>query len=147
MDALVAGDLDDGAVGGKVAAHNDEAAGGLESVVPGVDNGLAGRFYGEGGLFGECFTGDGDVVALEQTLLEEAFCEDTGAACVLIVLRSVSAAGREITDEGRVLGDAIEVFHRERDVELVCDGDEMEDGVRASARGGDGGDGVVDGLA
>src|ERR1700749_1564516 len=35
VDALVAGDLDDGAVGGEVAAHDDEAASGLEGFVPG----------------------------------------------------------------------------------------------------------------
>ena len=41
----------------------------------------------------------------------------------------------------------VEVFHRERDVELVRDGDEVEDGVGAAAGCGDGGDGVLDGFA
>ena len=30
MDALVAGDLDDGALGGEIALHDDEAAGGFQ---------------------------------------------------------------------------------------------------------------------
>ncbi len=140
VNAFVAGDLDDGAVGCEVAAHDDEAAGGLEGLVPGVDDGLAGSFDGERGLFGEGLAGDGDAVAFEQAFFEETFGEETAAACVLVVLGCVFAAGREVADEGRVLGDAIEVFHGERDVELARDGDEVKDGVGAAAGGCDGGD-------
>ena len=83
----------------------------------------------------------------ELAALEQAFGEETRAAGVLVVLGGVLAAGGEVADEGRALGDAVEVFHGERDVELVRDGDEVQDGVGGAAGGGDGGDGVLDGLA
>ncbi len=51
-DALVAGDLDDAALGGEVALEDDEAAGGLERVVDGVDDGLVGRLDGVLCFFG-----------------------------------------------------------------------------------------------
>ena len=108
------------AVGGEVAAHDDEAAGGLERLVPGVDDGLAGGFDGERGLFGEGLAGDGDAVAFEQACVEEALGEEAAAACVLIVLGDVLAAGGEVADEGRALGDAVEVVHGEGDVELAA---------------------------
>ncbi len=46
-----------------------------------------------------------------------------------------------------MLGDAVEVIHREGDVHLVRDGDEVQDGVGAASRGADGGDGVFERLA
>ncbi len=45
-DALVASDLDNAALGGEVAFEDDEAAGGLERVVDGIDDGLVGRLDG-----------------------------------------------------------------------------------------------------
>ena len=44
VEALVTGDLDDAAVGREIALENDETAGGLERLVPGVDDGLVGSF-------------------------------------------------------------------------------------------------------
>ena len=90
--------------------------------------------------------GDGGAV-VELVALEQALGEETRAAGVLVVLGCVLAAGGEVADEGRVLGDAVEVFHGDGDLELVRDGDEVEDGVGAAAGCGDGGDGVLDGLA
>ena len=58
-EALVAGDLDDGAFGGEVALHDDEAAGGFERVRPRADDDLAGGFDSDGGFFGEGLAGDG----------------------------------------------------------------------------------------
>ena len=51
VQALVPGDLDDAAVGREIAAQDDEAAGLLERLVPGVDDLLAGRLLSERGLF------------------------------------------------------------------------------------------------
>ena len=59
MDALVAGDLDDAAVGGEVAVEDDEAAGGLERLVPVVDDDLAGSFDGGVGFGEEGLAADG----------------------------------------------------------------------------------------
>ena len=41
--------------------------------------------------------------------VEQAGGEDARAAGVLVVLGDVFAAGGEVADEGRVLGDAVEV--------------------------------------
>ena len=112
-----------------------------------MDDGLVGGLDGEGGFFGEGLAGDGDAVAVEEAGVEEALGEEAAAACVLVVLGDVLAAGGEVADEGRVLGDAVEVVHGEGDVDLAGDGDEVEDGVGAAAGGADGGDGVLDGLA
>ena len=62
VEALVAGDLDDAAFGGEVAAEDDEAAGGLEGLLPGVDDGLAGGLDGGVGLLVEGLAGDGGSV-------------------------------------------------------------------------------------
>ena len=86
-------------------------------------------------------------MSFNEPCVVEALGEETRAAGLLVVLRGVLAAGREVADEGRALGDVVEVVHGERDVELARDGDEVEHGVGAAAGGGDGGDGVLDGLA
>ena len=44
--------------------------------------------------------GDGDLVAVEEASVEEALGEEAGAACVLVVLGDVLAAGGEVADEG-----------------------------------------------
>ncbi len=72
----MAGDLDDAALGGEVALQDDEAAGGLERVVDGVDDGLVGRLDGERGFFGEGLAGDGDLAAVEEAGVEEALGEE-----------------------------------------------------------------------
>src|SRR6202023_1789902 len=66
VDALVAGDLDDGAVGGEVAAHDDEAAGGLERVRQLADDGLVGGLDGLSGLLSGGFAGDGCLLAFAR---------------------------------------------------------------------------------
>ncbi len=98
VEALVAGDLDDAALGGEVALEDDEAAGGLERVVDGVDDGLVGRLDGVDGLFGEGLAGDGDLAAVDEACVEEALGEEAGAAGVLVVLGCVLAAGGEVAD-------------------------------------------------
>ncbi len=146
VEALVAGDLDDAAVGREIAAQDDEAAGGLERLVPVVDDDLAGSFDGGVGFGEEALAADGGDV-FQRAALFEALREEARAAGLLIVLRGVLAAGREVADEGRAVGDLVEVFEREIDAELVRDGDEMEHGVGAAAGCGDGGDGVLECLA
>ena len=86
-------------------------------------------------------------LAVEEAAVEEALGEDARAAGVLVVLGDVLAAGGEVADEGRALGDGVEVVDGERDVELAGDGDEVEDGVGAASGRADGGDGVLEGLA
>ena len=73
----MAGDLDDAAVGREVAAEDDEAAGGLERLVPVVDDGLAGCFDGGVGFFGE-----------------EVLAADGGDVCQRAVRFSGAAASR-----------------------------------------------------
>ena len=73
--------------------------------------------------------------------------EDARAAGVLVVLGGVLAAGLEVADEGGVLGDAVEVVHGERDVELVAMAMRWRTALVLPPDAADGGDGVVDGLA
>ncbi len=47
LNALGAGDLHDAAFGSEVAFQDDEAAGGLDGLVEGVNDDLAGSFDGE----------------------------------------------------------------------------------------------------
>ncbi len=147
VEALVAGDLDDGALGGEVALHDDEAAGGLERVRPRADDGLAGGFDGEGGFFGEGPAGDCRLGRMQKAFFHKPTGEDAGAAGGLVVAGDVLAAGGEVADEGGALGDAVEVEDVERDGELAGDGDEVQDGVGGAARRADGGDGVFERLA
>ena len=72
VEPLVAGDLDDAALGREIAVQDDEAAGRLERMREGVDDGLAGCFDGGRGLLGEGLAGDGDLRAIEQAAVEEA---------------------------------------------------------------------------
>ena len=145
-EALVAGDLDDAALRCEVAVEDDEAAGGFEGLVPGVDHGLAGGFGGGAGLLVNGAAGDGGGV-VELAAFEEAMGEDAGSTGLLVVLGGVGSAGGEVADEGRALGDAIEVGHFQGDVELAGDGDEVENGVGGATGSADGGDGVFDGFA
>ena len=85
LEALVAGDLDDAAFGGEVALEDDEAAGGLDGLVEGVDDDLARSLDGERGFFGEGLAGDGECGAVEQAGVDEALGEQAAAACGLVV--------------------------------------------------------------
>ena len=77
---LVAGDLDDAAVRGEVAAENDETAGGLERLVPRVDDGLVGGLNGEGCLFVDGLAGAPSWTVVERLRVEQARREETRAA-------------------------------------------------------------------
>ncbi len=76
-DALVACDFDDAALGGEVALEDDEAAGGFEGMVDGIDDGLVGCLDGVGRFFGEGLAGDGDLAAVEQACFEESLGEES----------------------------------------------------------------------
>ena len=131
QDALVAGDLDDAALGGEVALEDDEAAGGLERVVDGIDDLLVGCLDGVDGLFGEGLAGDGDQAAVDEACVEEPLREEARAACVLVVLGRVLAAGGEVADVRRAVADGVEVVDGEGDVELTRDGQQVQHGVGA----------------
>ena len=138
-DALVAGHLDDAALGGEVALEDDEAAGGLERVVDGVDDFLVGGLDGVLGFFGEGLAGDGHLAAVDEAGAEETLGEEARAAGVLVVLGGVLAARGEVADERGAVADGVEVVDGEGDVVLAGDGEQVEDGVGAAA-GGAGGD-------
>ena len=150
-DALVSCDLDDCALGCEVPLHDDEATGGLQRVIPVADDGLVRCLDGECCFLGERAAGDGDAVCVQQALLDEALSEDTRTACSLVVAGDVLAAGREVADERRALGDLVEDVHLraagvQLDAEFIGDRNKMQHGVGAAARGADCGDRVLDGL-
>ena len=92
VDALVPGDFDDAAVGREVAAQDDEAAGGLERLVPVVDDVLAGSFDGGVSFVEEVFAADGGNI-FQRAVRFEALGEETRTAGLLIVLCGILAAG------------------------------------------------------
>ncbi len=66
-------------------------------------------------------------------------------AGVLVVLGGVLAARGEVADEGRALGDLVEVFHGDGDSGTPCAmAMRCSTALVGSAGGGDGGDGVLD---
>ena len=66
LAALGAGDLDHGALGGEVAAHDRQAAFGLERVVERAHHFLARRLGRRRGLLADRAAGDGDRVAVQD---------------------------------------------------------------------------------
>ncbi len=98
-------------------------------------------------LFGEGLAGDGDLAAVDQAGIEETLGENARAACILVVLGGVLAAGGEVADVRRAVADGVEVVDGEGDVELTRDGEQVQHGVGAASGGAGGGVGVLDGLA
>ena len=103
--AVGGGDLHHAAFGGEVAFEDDEAAGGLDGILKGVNDHLAGSFDGERGFFSERLAADGERAAVGVAGVDEALGEQTRTAGGLIVRGDIFAGGREVADEGRALAD------------------------------------------
>ena len=143
---LHAGDFDDGAVWGEVAAEADDAAGGGDGAGDGVDDVLVLGEDGAGEVFGEGLAGDGDAVAVEEAAVEEGLEDDGDAADAVDVEGDVFSAGLEVGDVGGAAHDGEDVVHGEADAGFVGEGGEVEAGIGAAAGGGDDDGGVFEGF-
>ena len=101
VDALVAGELHDAAVGGEVAAQDREAAGGLDRVVERADDLLALGLLRLGGVLADRAAGDGHRVLVEAAELLQALDDDGHAAGLVQVGGDVAAAGLEVAQHRR----------------------------------------------
>src|SRR5207247_10449164 len=145
--ALVAGELDDAAVGGEVAAQDGQAAGGLDRIRQRPDDLLAGRLGRRPGDLADRRVVDGRRVLVQHTGLLQALQEDRDAAGVEEVDGVVVAARLEVAEQRRAVRDAVEVVDVELDAGLARHGEEVQHGVGAPAAGGDGRDRVLQRLA
>src|SRR4029079_9767481 len=107
VDALVAGQLHDGALGREVAAEDREAAGLLDGVGERADDLLAGRLLRLARVLADAAAGDGLGVLVEDPRLEQALGHDADAAGVVEVLGDEAAAGLEVAGRGRGRSDAV----------------------------------------
>lgn len=147
-EALLAGDLTDGAAGGQRAAEDLDVAGGLDGVGEGADDLLAG---GEAvNLFevlGEGQAGDGLDGAVDEVVLKEVLEEGGGSADALDVGHDVLAGGLEVGEEGDAVRNGLEVVDGQLDPDTVGDGDQVEDGVGGASGDVDYHHGVLEGGA
>ena len=78
----------------------------------------------------------------------ETHLEHAGGASDLVhVLHDVLARGLEVRDEGRLVGDGLEVVQGERNAHGVRHGDQVQHGVGGPAEGDDDDHGVLEGGA
>jgi hypothetical protein len=128
--ALLAGDLDDAAVGSEVAAQDHEPAGRLQRVVERAHDLLA-LGLGRGvRLIADRRSPNGDRVAVQEAGLVEALREQPHSPGLVEVLGDEAAAGLEVAEQRHALGDAVEVGYRELDPGFARDREQMEDAVR-----------------
>ena len=147
LNAIGGRDLHHAAFGGEIAFEDDEAAGGLDGLVEGVDDHLPRSLLGERSFFGQRAAADGECRAVGVAGIDEALGQQTRTAGGLEVRSHVFARGREVADEGRALADRVEVVDRELDAHLARDGEQVKHGVGRAAAGSDAGDGVFNRFA
>ncbi|TKW50631.1 hypothetical protein CTA1_5680 [Colletotrichum tanaceti] len=146
--ALLAGDLADGAAGRELAAQDLDVARGLDGVAEGADDLLVGRERRHVlDVLLHRLSGDGDAGAVNHALLEEELEQAGGAADAVHVGHDVLSGGLQIGEEGGAVGDGLEVVDGELDADRVGDGEQVEDGVGAASEDVDDDHGVLKGLA
>jgi len=146
--AFLAADLGHATIGSEVAAHDDEVAVFFERLVERGDDFLAFRIQFETGqILFECFSCDGEAVAVEESGLEELLHHGHDAADFHELAHEEASAGFEVGQHGHAFSDAGEIIKRQFDVGGVGNGEKVKYGVGRTAEGDDDGDGVFDGLA
>ena len=98
------------------------------------------------GVLADRAAGDGDRVLVQQAGLEQPLGDERHAAGRVEVVGDVAAAGLEVAQQRRLLGDAVEVVDVELDAGFTCDGQQVQDAVRRAATRGDRGDRVLQRL-
>src|SRR5690606_36164553 len=128
------GDLHDRTGGCERTLQDGDAAEVVDGVVEGVDHlAIGGGRIEHLEVLRHGAAGDGDLVAVQQPLLEQHAHDDGHAADagdVLHVVRAVRLGGGEVRDPG---GDLVEVVQLELDVRLVRDREQVEHRVGGPA--------------
>ena len=104
LAALGAGDLDHGALRGEVAAHDRQAAFGLERVVERAHDFLARRLGRRRGVLADRLAGDRDRVAVQEPGFGEPLEDHRHAAGRVEVGGDEAAAGLEVGEQRRRCG-------------------------------------------
>src|SRR5262249_27324938 len=144
---VVAGEFDDTTFGGKIAFEDSEASPGLEDLVEGQDDVLAGSLAGVGGLLGECAAGDGEGGTIGEFTIEEAAGDHRDATGLIDIGGEIAATGLDIDEDGSAGRDAVEVVNRQGKFGFAGHGEDVENGVGGTSAGGHTGNGIVEGLA
>ena len=144
MAALVAGELDDRALGGEVAAQDREPAGRLERVAQGADHLLPGRLAGGGGDLADRLAGDGRGILVQKPRLRQALREQRDAAGAVEVDGDEAPARLEVAQQRRARADLVEVVDVELDAGLAREREQVQHAVGRAAARCDRGDRVLD---
>ena len=146
QQALVPGQLHHAALGREVSAKDGQATGGLERCLDGHHHLLPRRLRD---VVGDLLQGaaiHGGRGAVDLPLLQELAHHQARAAGVVEVHGHVLAAGLDVGDDGRALGDGVELIDGERDAELAGDGHQVHHRIGGTTRRGHRCHGVVDGT-
>ena len=144
---LVAGHLDDRAIGGQVAAQDGQAARGTAGIIGPVDYCLVVDGGHIGHVLGQGPAGNGHGVAVEQAGLQHSLGHQGNAAVAVQVGHNIAPAGAHVGNVGSAAADAVEVVQAQLNPRFVGDGHQVQDGVGGAAHGQHHGDGVFEGLA
>ena len=142
--ALVAGELDDAALGREVAAQDREAAAGLERLVERPHDVLPRLSVARLATSPIVAAGDGDGVLVQRPRSRRRWIDQRDAAGRVEVDGVVPPAGLEVARAAAcALADAVEVVDVQLDAGLVGDRQQVQHGVGRAAAGGHAGDRVL----
>jgi len=133
----VACDLHHGAVRCQVAAQDLQAALLFERALRRRDHLLSGRFHRACDLVAQRVSARRERVAVHQAGFEHALRNELNAAGFVDVERDVLAAGAQVGDDRRALGDALEVLEGERHADRARHRNQVQHGVGRAAEDGD----------
>ena len=140
-----AGHLHDGAQRGERAGEHGNAADVVDGIVEGVDDlAVGGGRIEQCQVLGDGPAGDGDLVAVQEALVEEHLQHDRHATDAVDVDHVVVAVGLGVGEVRHLGGDPVEVVEFERHVGLEGDRQQVQHGVGGAPQRHDDGDGVLE---
>src|SRR5919107_967703 len=109
MEARIAGNLDNTALGGQVTLEDHEPTRLVQAVFDGDHHVLVRDLFDAFDLLGYRAAGGGDLSAVHETSFDEAASDEPRAAYAIEVHGSISAAGLEVGDDRGPFADPLEV--------------------------------------
>ena len=117
----------------------------LDRAFEGQNDALSGWIVGHAGeIFGQCFAGDCQAIAVQQAMCQQTFHQRLYAADGYELGHQVFAAGPHIGQHWHALADTREVGQRQLDARFMCDGQQMQYGIGGAPQCNDHGDGVLE---